>query len=93
MTFSSSAAAEDDRDDDEDEEWGSEDDDCDGDWEVIYEGEEGETNEEPFENALDEPYEDEPYEDEPANANDDAPPLSLVLRVRGEREVGARAER
>ena len=80
--FSSAAAAEDDRDEDEDEEWGSEDDE-DGDWEVIYEGE---TNEAPFEDAL-ENDEDEPYEDEPAESSDDAPPLSLVLRVRGEREV------
>ena len=80
--FSSAAAAEDDRDDDEDEEWGSEDDE-DGDWEVIYEGE---TNEAPFEGAL-ENDEDEPYEDEPAESSDDAPPLSLVLRIRGEREV------
>jgi hypothetical protein len=80
--FSSAAAAEDDRDEDEDEEWGSEDDE-DGDWEVIYEGE---TNEAPFEGAL-ENDEDEPYEDEPADSSDDAPPLSLVLRIRGEREV------
>ena len=90
--FSAAAADEDDRDDDEDEEWEVGDDE-DGDWEVIYEKEdemgedemEEDSGEDEMEGLGSEDDETESYDE--SDRESDSPPLSLVLRVRGEREV------
>ena len=80
---------EDDRDDD-DQEWDEEEFDNDGDWEVIYEGEEGSVED----SSLDEGVGAKEYASDEfsvygdiSTSKSDAPPLSLVLRIRGERLV------
>ena len=90
--FSSADAAEDDRDEDEDEVWGLGDDEN-GDWEVIYEkedafeGSEGSADDDEEDDENEDEEEEDEDEDVSESVVSDPPPLSLVLRVRGEREV------